>query len=569
MSLPFREIWLVDFEFEAASGDNPVPICLVALEYKSGRLIRQWLDGKHVARPPYPAHGGAVFVAYYASAELGCHLALGWPLPANVIDLFAEFRCLTNGRKLTDAGASLIGALTYFALPIPDAEAKKDMQQAIGAGTWRGKYSPEEILDYCESDVHALAWLLPRIAEREIDTPRALLRGRYMGAVAKMERTGTPLDVPTLELLRGQWTSIQDKLIGAIDADYGVYDGTTFKQDRFEQWLIRQGLPWARLDTGRLDLADKTFRQMAKAYPQVAPLRELRSSLAELRLNDLSVGRDGRNRTLLSPFRSSTGRNQPGNSKFIFGPSVWLRGLIKPPPGHGVAYVDWCQREFGIAAALSGDPAMMAAYRTGDPYLAFARQAGGQEPQRELFKQCALAVQYGMQPPSLALRVGQSVAMAQYLLQAHKDAFRRFWQWSDACLDHAMLRNELRTVFGWTLHIGADANPRSVKNFPMQANGAEMLRLACIFATEQGIEVCAPIHDAVLICAPLSHLDSDIAGMRECMRKASLWVAKFELRTDVKVVRYPDRYMDKRGVVMWDRVMGLMAPVPDRKVVFA
>ena len=77
-----------------------------------------------------------------------------------------------------------------------------------------------------------------------------------------------------------------------------------------------------------------------------------------------------------SAFRSRTGRNQPSNSKFIFGPSVWLRGLIKPPPGHGVAYVDWRQQEFGIAAALSGDAAMQAAYLSGDPYLAFAKQAG-------------------------------------------------------------------------------------------------------------------------------------------------------------------------------------------------
>src|SRR6202008_4761107 len=85
---------------------------------------------------------------------------------------------------------------------------------------------------------------------------------------------------------------------------------------------------------------------------------------------------DGRNATLLSAFRSRTGRNQPSNTKFIFGPSVWLRGLIKPPPGHAVAYVDWRQQEFGIAAALSGDVAMQAAYRSADPYLAFAKQAG-------------------------------------------------------------------------------------------------------------------------------------------------------------------------------------------------
>jgi hypothetical protein len=111
--------------------------------------------------------------------------------------------------------------------------------------------------------------------------------------------------------LRRGWTGIQDRLIASIDKDYGVFDGRTFKADCFADWLAVAGIPWSRLESGRLDLSDETFRQQARAYPQVAPLRELRSSLAELRLNDLAVGRDGRNRTILSAFRSRTGRNQP------------------------------------------------------------------------------------------------------------------------------------------------------------------------------------------------------------------------------------------------------------------
>ena len=93
----------------------------------------------------------------------------------------------------------------------------------------------------------------------------------------------------------------------------------------------------------------------------------------------------------------------------------------------------------------------------------------------------------------------------------------------------------------------------------MQANGAEMLRIACCLATERGVEVCAPVHDAVLICAPLDRLEADIATMRAAMAEASRFVlAGFELGTDVKVVRWPDRYMDPRGVEMWNRVCDLV-----------
>ena len=212
---------------------------------------------------------------------------------------------------------------------------------------------------------------------------------------------------------------------------------------------------------------------------------------------------------------------------------------------------------------------MQRAYLSGDPYLAFAKQAGAipedatkqtHGAKRELFKQCVLAVQYGMEAEGLARRIGQPPVVAHDLLRAHHEAYRIFWRWSDAAVDHAMLHGSLHTVFGWHIHIGENANPRSLRNFPMQANGAEMLRLACILATERGIEVCAPVHDALLICAPLERLDTDVARMQAYMAEASRIVLDgFELRTDATVIRYPDCYVDPRGAVMWDRVINLLS----------
>ena len=224
-----------------------------------------------------------------------------------------------------------------------------------------------------------------------------------------------------------------------------------------------------------------------------------------------------------------TGRNQPSNSKFIFGPSVWLRGLIKPPPGYGIAYVDWSQQEFGIAAALSGDTDMQAAYRVGRP-LPRVREAGRRGPagchqgrrtarSASCSSSACSAVQYGMEAEGLALRIGRPAIVARDLLRAHRETYRVFWRWSDAGVDTAMLHGSLHTVFGWRVHVGENSNPRSLRNFPMQANGAEMMRLAACLATERGIEVCAPVHDAFLICAPLDRLDADIAAMRAAMAR--------------------------------------------------
>jgi DNA polymerase I len=214
----------------------------------------------------------------------------------------------------------------------------------------------------------------------QIDLPRALLRGRFMPTAAAVEWNGTPIDVASLQQLRRYWAAIQLDLISSIDRDYGVFEGRSFRRERWERWLTAHGIPWPRLESGALDLSDDCFRQMARAYPAVAPLRELRGALSELRLHDLAVGSDARNRTLLSAFRARTGRCQPSNSRYIFGPSVWLRSLIPLPPGYGVAYVDWCQQEYGIAATQSGDEAMIRDYVSGDPYLQFAKEAGAVRP---------------------------------------------------------------------------------------------------------------------------------------------------------------------------------------------
>src|SRR5262249_30490731 len=148
---------------------------------------------------------------------------------------------------------------------------------------------------------------------------------------------------------------------------------------------------------------------------------------------------------------------------------------------------------------------------------------------------------------------------ARDLLRAHRETYRVFWRWSDAIVDTAMTTGCLNTTFGWHVRTGEETNPRSLRNFPMQANGAEMMRIAACLGNERGVEICAPVHDAFLICAPLDRLAADVAAMRQAMAEASQAVLSgFDIRTDEHVVRYPHRFMDDRGAVMWQRVMDLL-----------
>jgi DNA polymerase-1 len=285
-------------------------------------------------------------------------------------------------------------------------------------------------------------------------------------------------------------------------------------------------------------------------------------------LPNLQIGTDGRNRTLLGPFSSKTGRNQPSAKKFAFGPPSWQRGVIKPREGWALSYIDFASQEVGIAAGLSGDQRLIAAYSGGDPYLAFAKQAGlipidaTRESHPVIRDQCkavVLGLNYGLGAEKMAYQAGISPAVAAELIQRHRQTYPVYWKWSDSIVTSALLNNEMSSIFGWRRQLQSIDRPTSLMNFPMQANGAEMMRIAAIAATEAGIRVCAPIHDAFLIAAPLERLDGNVRHMCEIMTKAGSCVTGgVPIRTEARVIRYPDRYMDARGISMWNRVVHLV-----------
>ena len=99
----------------------------------------------------------------------------------------------------------------------------------------------------------------------------------------------------------------------------------------------------------------------------------------------------------------------------------------------------------------------------------------------------------------------------------------------------------------------------------IEANGAEMLRLACCLATEMGVNVVAPIHDAVMVEGPIDLIDDIVARTQAAMVEASEVVLDgFRLRTDAKIVKYPDRLLDDKTRPMWDRILGVLEQVdPD------
>jgi DNA polymerase-1 len=575
--IPFRNVWCIDFEYRADAGERPHVWCLTAKELHTGRTGRWWRDELLcMSRPPFDIDRNSVVCSYAISAELSCFLQLGWPIPEYLLDLYAEFRWLTNGRQLIFGGSdkaklekhkySMLAAAFILGVPAMNSTRKEEMRD-LAITRW--EFAPEEqreMLEYNGDDVEITEGILRQLAPM-LDWPRALLRGRYGLAVATMEHIGVPIDMPRWNYVRDRLPVIQRQLITHVDAAYGVFHDGHFNDRLFLDYTARRRINWPLTPTGKPMRDKDTLKDMARLHPELNDLKELMATLGKGRLMDLAIGKDGYNRAGLIPFRAVTGRNQPSSGKFIFGPATWLRGFIQAKPGDALAYLDFAAEEIAIAAAFSQDAALIADYLSGDPYIAFAVRAG-LVPQdatkashgavRDLCKVLFLARNYGQGAAGLAATLGIGLLDAETLIQRHERAYPRLYRWLQGVVDTASLTRWQHSPFGWRRYVGAGFNPRSVRNWPCQTAGSELLWLATSALIADGIRLAAPAHDAIVILSKTHQIVEKVSEAKTIMATMSeLVTGGLPIRVDAKIFQSPRRYMDDRGRTMWRRVMGL------------
>jgi DNA polymerase I len=559
----------MDTEFQHRDGERDQrPICLVARELYTRQAIRLWEDDLLALRDmPFDVGEQSIVVVFGAFAEMATILKLKLPKPVRVLDLYPEYRRQTNDAP--HKSGSLLSALEHFGLPHMSVEDKDANRKLVTDQNCWSDSEKRRILKYCESDVYALELLLGALLPGIENIDHAFANSEYMCVIADINQAGIPMDVPTLHIMQQNWDAIRENIISTVNDHYGTYVNGKWSTPAFENYLDRSGISYiwpTHEKTGRLVLDQDTFKEMSRLYPQLNLLREARGSLGKIRPVDLDIGSDERCRSALYPFKTITGRNAP--RKFPFAPATWTRSFIRPPHGRAIAYCDWSGQELAIAAAFSGDDNMMRDYASGDFYLAMAK-AFGIAPSdatktthaaiRDVAKVLSLGLNYGMTAYGLAHRLNIGYAEAEELVAKHRRAYPEFWIYSDAILDTAMLNGQLTSVFGWSYTVTGATNPRSLRNWHIQAAGGDMLRLAVIAMNAAGISVIAPVHDAVLIEANEADIAAHVEAAKALMIEASAVVTGgFPLRVDAKVFANGQRYFDARGVAMWNRVARML-----------
>jgi hypothetical protein len=589
----FASIVICDFEYEVEAGDLPNPLCMVAhvLDEKLQhvRTVRLW-RGEFGSSPPFDIGPDALFVAYSAWAEMTCFKVLGWEFPVHIFDQHTAYLAASNillpynpdevRKKLRKR---LPDACRAYGIEGWERIDKEDISKAIGDGTWRDRYSPQEVVDYCEEDVKKSVRLLRAQLQRycdqrgytllpPADVERVLWWSNYSAkAVALIQARGMPIDVALWNLVQENKTAVIKELLRQFDPSYNDDDPIyspegEWSYQRFAQWLLRSGVAaWPRLESGALDIHGDAFRIMSHV-PGIEGLHALRDSLGFIVKARLPIGRDGRNRPSLFPFGTATGRN--AHAKSLYNAHAGMRSFMRFPPDTVGVYLDWRTQEIGVAAAQSGDPALIAAYRSGDIYHALARMCGitddldpahwkkNNPDQRQRMKPLQLGINYGMGVPSLARGLDRHPLIASSIIERHRRTYPRFWAWRAEMVQTAMLERRIESIFGWPLYLTTSPNTRTIYNFPMQSGGAEMLRLAAVRLCQVGIVPAMLIHDGILL-EVTEH--EQIEHAKEIMRAAARDTCDgLEIGVDVdQMLEGGARYRDKRPMAtkMWDTIM--------------
>jgi DNA polymerase I len=509
--------------------------------------------------------------------------AKGWAFPVPAIDLYAEYMTIHNtemSHKGGDSklpGPSLIKACRRYRVPVVDADYKVEMRELAYT---KSDHTPEEIAmlqDYCLDD-DCWGTLRLFVAMRpEIDLLYAPIRGAFMMEIERIRWNGISFDTETYYRTVRSAPAIVAKMRLELNRKLGaeIYFHGVFKSRTVFRVMQQHGIP-IPIDhkTGKYSCAGKLIKSMIETYPLLKDLYEYKRMIDAVKNLQLEIGADNRSRAWLNPFGQKTGRNNPSTNKYIFGLPHTMRSFIKPEKGRAIAQVDYGGQEIGIAAALSKDPNLIADYATGDPYKQFARVSLGVEnptkAQRQVYKACLLGQIYGIGAVSLARNLGITRAQAQSIIDQIHARYPVLMAWLERVCIKAAHGIPIVCTLNWSLAAtGKPGEERTFKNFPMQGNGSEMMRLVIIRAGAAGLKLIGCAHDGFMIEDSIEGIERSVAKLQEIMRQASRdLLGGFEIRADCDpkkgdVVFYPERFVDEReredGMAYWNWLMTLIA----------
>ncbi len=607
-----KGVVFLDFEYnKTAERDFNLVCCATTVKNDSGLTEEKdwWLHqcsfSYEMLKYYLHAHKDKTFFSWSVEAEARSMLSLGLDvLSFNFVDLFLEYRMLKNhnhdlqhGLQLIDGkikrtypfgekGKDNLAAATYKLLKLViDTDHKTEMRDIIIRG------NPEEIeankkpiMDYCRSDVvnlpklrNAISAYYPKVIPKDklqYLAVEAKRRGNYAARTAVMLELGYPVNVEWLHNFASNVPQVLETCQRDINSQFPNNPPFRWnkKEQRFsmdtktvKEWIVsKHGDDWEKTDKKDISLALDAFTKKynySHDYPegnlgaQMVRFLKLKQAMNGFNIKAEknifhSLGTDGRIRCYLNPYGAQSSRTQPASTSFIFLKPAWQRALVQPRKGKSIGDLDYSSEEFLLSALCSKDKRMLAAYKSGDVYLAFGKMIKMIPPdgtkkthkyERDVCKSLVLGLSYLMTEYGLAHKLTEDTGRvwteeeALELVEQFEETFSDFAEWRAELIATYGDEGHLKLPCGWYM-FGDNDNFRSVGNVPIQGLGACIMRKAVELAQDAGLHVIFTLHDAIYI----EYDEGDygaIDTLKRCMEEAFIYFFDGEMKESAKMIR--------------------------------
>jgi DNA polymerase-1 len=387
-------------------------------------------------------------------------------------------------------------------------------------------------------DVHLVLWPqiqaekgLSFVYQLEIESSEALYR---------IERNGVLIDAPTL--------AAQSHALGVrilqLETEAHALAGQPFNLGSPKQigeiFFTKLGLPVVKKTaTGAPSTDEEVLEKLAEDFPLPAKILEHRG-LAKLKgtytdkLAQLALPRTGRVHTHYAQAVAVTGRlssNDPNlqNIPIRTPEGRRVREAFVAAAGNVIASVDYSQIELRIMAHISGDAALLGAFRDGlDVHKATAAEVFGvavdqvTSEQRRYAKVINFGLIYGMSAYGLARNLGIDNTAAKNYIQRYFERYPGVKDYMDRTREEAKAKGYVQTVFGRRLYLPEIGSPngqrragaeRAAINAPMQGTAADLIKLSMVKvqqvldAEQRGTRMIMQVHDELVFELPESEVD--------------------------------------------------------------
>jgi hypothetical protein len=259
--------------------------------------------------------------------------------------------------------------------------------------------------------------------------------------------------------------------------------------------------------------------------------------LFEKVLDDLVYDADSYwHRPNLSPYHTKTGRDTALGSSLNYIPKDYWPKILKPPDGFAYVLLDYQQQEPMIAAHLAGCQTLLDWYREGDIYEEICQAIVGSELTRKQAKGLLIAFLYGISEAKLAEILGINVTIARAWMQQVRRITAPIGRYLDGIARGAKRNKEINSL-DWRYAISEQDRFNSLRNWKIQATGADIMRRACLGFDAAKIPVLLTNHDSFLVVVSKSNLENEINNATQVLHKASAEVlGDFNLKVQVEMI---------------------------------